>query len=959
MKTLIRLARYGFIASAVAVSWFASILFGGVSVAHAETHVSGYLSAATTTWTVAEGPYIVDDDVTVPPGATLVIMPGAKVVGANLIMYTPGIYAAGGNILIKGRGRSRVSLQHLGAIGAYAHGSLEIENADIDGVTSRNPGVTLSDSIALIATTTISNTKIAIDARRSALAVRGSRLYYDESGIVVRDPAPPVLVRETGSETPAPDTGGIGNALEEIYPVNISGSSFQTSGGYAIANYSSDVVHAAGNWWGGSSPNGGGSNSPFGPIELFPWLSTEPPLDLGPIDCCSSILFLPGIEGTRLFADEIGMSGSSTNQLWEPNRNLDVEKLFMNASGASRDPAVYAGDPIGKALGISDIYGSFMSFLDSLVRRGVIGEWRPFGYDWRKSPDEVALEPVLRATSTESLIDVVGALAGRSQTGKVTIVAHSNGGLVVKSLIKALQERGMSGSIDQLISVAVPYLGTPAAIGALLHGDGQSIFHGLILSQSTARSLARDLPSAYSLLPSDRFFAEVQSPVLSFSSSTIPGLVRNDYSKDVTSADESFAFVTDAHNDRSEPATSSTALPIRGNLALTAAARSLHSSIDAYVWPADISRWAILGWNAFTTKGIEYFQKTSCSFSASPLSVCSAKPAHHATTTLLGDGTVVAPSAAYDSGSIVSLDLAAESRSDGFDVSHANILNASTTQAAIEAIVRSEHSEALRSISSMRNASVGQPPYTKDSNFLVLSTHSPVELHVYDSAGRHTGPISKPASLADNDAISGAYEEGIPGSRFEAYDSDAGQDSYVYLPADFGQTYRASIEGTDFGEFIFDVDRFSGEKNISSVVYAPAPATPLSTAVASITSTSSSISLNLDIDGDGVSDISIATSTPAALADPTSYLSALKVVARSLAASSDKSVSSSGKELSKRIDRLLEQLKSAKSKRLGRHEQSLIKRLGYFKRGKVGAAGERRMCSVIDEIVSAYEKDVK
>jgi len=50
--------------------------------------------------------------------------------------------------------------------------------------------------------------------------------------------------------------------------------------------------------------------------------------------------------------------------------------------------------------------------------------------------------------------------------------------------------------VDKIIFVAVPEIGTPQSLPSLLHGDGEEIANGLIMSASTARGLGVNMPSA-------------------------------------------------------------------------------------------------------------------------------------------------------------------------------------------------------------------------------------------------------------------------------------------------------------------------------------------------------------------------------------------------------------------------------------------------------------------------------
>ncbi len=263
------------------------------------------------------------------------------------------------------------------------------------------------------------------------------------------------------------------------------------------------TVHAAGNWWNSASgpyhsilntPGTGEvvESDPW--VSLYPWLFEKPKKDV----CCSSVYFLPGLQGSRLYRKSFGIE----NQLWEPNRNADVEKLFLNENGHSKLAGIYTRDIIERTnatggLSEKDIYADFIRHLNSLKRRGTIREWNAFAYDWRFDPEKVV------SAGKSRLIADVKSLSENSKTGKVAVVAHSYGGLVFESLLAMLKEEGLEGLLDRAIFVGVPEHGSPKAAISLLHGEGQEIGSGLILSRKTAREFSLNLPAAYSLLPTD------------------------------------------------------------------------------------------------------------------------------------------------------------------------------------------------------------------------------------------------------------------------------------------------------------------------------------------------------------------------------------------------------------------------------------------------------------------------
>lgn len=58
--------------------------------------------------------------------------------------------------------------------------------------------------------------------------------------------------------------------------------------------------------------------------------------------------------------------------------------------------------------------------------------------------------------------------------------------------MQKLEAEGKSALIDKVIFVAVPQLGTPDAIKALLHG--MNVGFGMVLDAQTARTIAEYMP---------------------------------------------------------------------------------------------------------------------------------------------------------------------------------------------------------------------------------------------------------------------------------------------------------------------------------------------------------------------------------------------------------------------------------------------------------------------------------
>ena len=554
------------IASVIGFSLFTAIPL----VANAETHVNAGDLDNGAVWTASSSPYILESTVNVPFDRALTIEPGVTVEAAPGIDpdYTPGI-SVDGSLFMEGSPDDHIAIKGISGIDLY-YATATIAYTDI---SIGNRGLYLLKSNTFVSSSTISGAYQGIYIQSGSLAVSGSRIEGNTYGIYVKKYVPvfqamnhPLLVADAdvnfgskrdfplidfplGNYLPGDHLPSVATvALPPSWPpavVTISDSSLAGNSTAAIENTEDDptgTVMAVNNWWGSpdgpavssadasssasdlgaDSSNDSISNAVEGLVAYDPWLDHDPTRLPDKPKCCSSILFLPGIESSRLYRDEKGILGTglgwgtSTNTLWEPNRNDDVRKLFLNPDGSSADKTVYSGSAIDSAWGYG-VYGKFMKFLDGLVAEGNMNEWSSFGYDWRKPIADVVAGPEKKATTTVSLVQTLTDMASRSKTGKVTLIAHSNGGLVAKYLTKTLADMGKDDLIDSVISVAVPYLGTPEAVGGILHGDDESLAGGWLLKQSVARQLGQNMSSAYSLLPSAKYFSAT-SPVITFAS---------------------------------------------------------------------------------------------------------------------------------------------------------------------------------------------------------------------------------------------------------------------------------------------------------------------------------------------------------------------------------------------------------------------------------------------------------
>ncbi len=915
--------------------------FSIVNIAHAESSVGTRIKGTIlqdTLWTKEGSPYLLTGQINVPAGLTLSIGPGVTVRPDPSAKTQQGIVVDHGTLLITGTAQDHASIQGTGSI-FISNGTTSVSYADMQ---AQGIDLQLYFSHATVSTSTFSHSS------GTALYVWGSSLDIVDSRIENNDYAGITVLADTATA---------------ISSVSIHNSVIANNKTYGISNDGYKPIQAQGNWWGSADgPVRIGVNRIFGNIPYEPWLTTEPKFETPAVACCSSVLFLPGLEATRMYRPESGLAGlGTTNRLWEPNRNADVTKLYLDSNGSSSDSTIYSGKPIDTALGLVNVYGVFMNFLDGLSKNGTINEWRSFGYDWRKPIAEVVNSAEKKATTTESLVNVVADLASRSKTGKVSLVAHSNGGLVAKYLVKVLTDLHKENLIDSMISVAVPYLGTPEAILGLLHGDHQSIAYGLIETQAVARGLGKNMASAYSLLPSKEYFLKMVAPTIAFASTTVEGINNGSYPQTIYSPETQNEFIIDSHNTRQTPAFNDTDHAEKGNQALMAAADVIHGILDPFSWPLSITRWAILGWNNDTTKGIFYKNSGACKVDFLK-KICKTSLEHGATTTIMGDGTVVAPSAAHQAGTLMSVDLKQVSSAEGSHMNHMNILESSTTQSLITSAITHDQKSSPFTLPS--GVAWGEPDYSKEPVQLKISTHSPVELHVYDNKGNHTGPVALPASLnVEDGAYIGAYETKIPGSDYSTYGaSEDGQDTYVTIRSNPGDSFSVSVQGTGMGFATLDIEKFQAGKALGSIEYSLFPVTPLSVAAVDISaalsgsdiplsvSASSTPQLSVDYDGDGSVD-QVLNQNPSEL--PSEFVGAevtLKLI-KTLAGSDPR-----GKQLVQRMQRILDLAKKGKLKQAEKKTKQLVVHVGHMKFKSISAENKKKILEMFESMISETEK---
>ena len=607
----------------------------------------------------------------------------------------------------------------------------------------------------------------------------------------------------------------------------------------------------------------------------------------------SNILFLPGIQASRLYTEIDGKE----EKIWEPVGNEDFDSLAMNGSGESVHD-VYTKDVIDELYGFSSmsIYKKFITFLNELD--GDKGPMvRTFPYDWRHDVFDI----VENGTKDDSglikkPIETIEYLATLSPTKKVTIIAHSNGGLFAKAIMLKLEEEGKSHLIDKVIFIGTPHIGTPKALATVLHGYDQEHASGIISDDAVARRVMKNMPGVYGLLPSEVYVESLSEPLISFDDSELTSLFRNKYGFTVTNLAEYTDFLNgaegrvDAGNRINEPT--------KANTGMLEKALQRHRDLDTWTAPHGVEVHNIIGTGLVTPKSIEYkaFDGVRCYVGYRCVREKEIEPV--LSFSGYGDQTVMSKSASAVVGINYYVDLYTDN-----SVAHGNFTEANTTQTLIDHLLHGSSTNNINSVS--------QVEPTSNVELEVVSIHSPARIYLRDSSGNVTGKTT----------VDGKWLMEIEGSTY----LEAGNVKYAIVPK--STSYEAIIEGEGSGVFTTVIHELHDD--VENEVHR-FTATTSSTTIASFEKTSEKFSpVSIDEDGNGVIDVEL-TVDGVIIEKPATYNN-LKGVISSLALP----------KIHKEI--LLQFVKSAES-------------LHSMKKNKIHAQAEKVLLSTLDKTVVLYER---
>ncbi|MEX0934771.1 MAG: hypothetical protein WDZ70_00400 [Candidatus Paceibacterota bacterium] len=544
----------------------------------------------------------------------------------------------------------------------------------------------------------------------------------------------------------------------------------------------------------------------------------------------SNVVFLHGIKASRLYVKENGQFV----KVWEPNWNKDVKKLLLDDSGESINK-VYVGDPIDVAglTGVPftfSVYNKFFEFLDGLKGDGSINDWRAISYDWRQSLQDITSKPIRSIDGTnKTMVEIIEGIAASAENGKVTIIGHSNGGLVGKLLINKLVESGKGDLVDQFITIGTPHLGTPQTIPSILHGYGQDFVGGFILRQSLGREFAVNAPGAYTLLPSSKYFFRVDDPVITIEEGVESQWMFDAYGGSIDSYSELSSYLN-GDEGREIPNPSELYKPHTANSGILTESQSIQQILDNWVAPAGITTTNFAGWGRDTIKGIRYYTR-SPKLCINIFGTCTDLD-YAPILTRDGDNTVVTASARGDGGRLY-LDF--EKFDDKFGTSHKhrNMSNFSPLHALLNQMLTQQATTSSPYITTTK------PDNKNREDILMLSIHSPVTMTVIDHSGNEVGSFD-----FDSTDLK-VVKQDVPGASYFEF----GEGKYVIVDSE--DVAEVKIEGYEEGYFTVGVSEAYGD---TSYFFEDLETTASTTAILEIGAAIEDSTLSIDYEGDGVND---------------------------------------------------------------------------------------------------------
>ncbi|XLQ20264.1 MAG: hypothetical protein ACKUBY_00600 [Candidatus Moraniibacteriota bacterium] len=582
----------------------------------------------------------------------------------------------------------------------------------------------------------------------------------------------------------------------------------------------------------------------------------------GSSDFASNVLFLPGAKASRLY--------DGTNQVWPPTPGGDDYKNILLDEDGNSINDIFTEEPIYEAglpsVLAPNIYKRFFGDLKNLKDDRIINDYSLYAYDWRKSVDDIAINGTnYEMSSIKNPISEVMRLSDSSVSGKVTIVAHSNGGLLAKSIMQQLEILNMTDKVDNIVMVSSPQMGTSKAILTMLYGFDEKIELNSVISDAEAREVVRNMPSAYGLLPTEEYFRRIDKPIINFKSEKSEyKKYKKAYGDTINSYDEFKDFLLAKKDNRHKPNKNDTKRANILNEKLFDENKELHEELNNWTPPENVNLIQIGGWGLDTISEIDYesITKVECEDKVTKEGIKRTKckdvtvESYIPKYTVDGDNVVVTPSSLMMSESEnvekYFLDMYEENKGFAKDRKHKDILEVKSLRNLISNIIsKHEIQEELSDyITKNRPDDTDAIKHSKHSaKRLRMALYSPLDIHLYDNQGNHTGPI---IDENGNQII----EENMPNSYYDVFGEHkfvgwGGSDIIVELDGYNTGSYTIKLEEVSITEAGEEVTSYLTMENLPTSENTKVSFAIPRTGLENITR------LTADYDGDGSNDYEV------------------------------------------------------------------------------------------------------
>lgn len=560
----------------------------------------------------------------------------------------------------------------------------------------------------------------------------------------------------------------------------------------------------------------------------------------------SNILFLPGIMGSRLY-EESSECGSEVEEQerWFATDSCDHLRLQTNFLGTSLYDLYTTANKsaiVDETFGLN-LYKSFLAKLADWKEEDIIEDYVAVPYDWRLQLDKILktrlIDDKIVYDSASSYQDSyiyqsLADLVENSKSGKVTIVTHSNGGMVAKVLLQTMKVNNdpLLSKVYNLILIGVPQSGTPEAVLGMLHGSALGPM-GFALNQETSRKLMINMPFAHHLLPNEDYFSVVDTPVITFSVGSSTDSWRETFGSEIKDQDTLQNFLS-KDSGRVVPTDNDLATPAVVDGFLFNYTNVIQTLLKNWEPEPGTKVYQIAGTGIETPSAIEYFTDQRC-IERNPFLLFKCvryepKLGYRVEHVVDGDGTVVVPSALSlgEAENVENwwLDLKSYDNFINLRKVHRDILEVEELQDFISSVVASS------TIGPYTYLATSTPDFP-DENRLLFRLHSPLDLYIVLHDGKVVGS-STPI---------------LRGVEYRRY----GEVQQFSIPEN-EKDYQVRLSGLAEGSFTLDIERYEGHELEERVTYSALPSSTSTKVVISLDDVDllSEVSLLIDYDGDGI-----------------------------------------------------------------------------------------------------------